>query len=86
MRRKLLLGIVIAASYALVPAASGGGNLQASVCGLRPQVGTACGAVQFVYETGCNTPLAVVSDPAVPWVQVTPTVKCPPIDALNIPG
>ena len=87
MRRKLFLGILLAASGVLLPTAGGGGGtLQAGVCGLKPALGTACGTVRFVYETGCNTPVAVVSDPAVPWFEVTPTVKCPPIAALNIPG
>jgi hypothetical protein len=86
VRRKLILGGLIAASYVLLPAAaSGGGTSQALPCG-SAVVSTACGGVQFVYDNACDAPVAVVSNPAVPWFQVTPTVKCPSIGAIAVPG
>lgn len=82
MGRKFFLSALVAAISALVPVVIGSGAAREALpCG-NPTLNTACGTVNFVYDTACFTPLAEAPVPASPDIVVKPTLKCPELPAL----
>jgi len=80
MRRKLFVGTLVAAAWALVPAAMGSGvTTQALDC--PGTVGVACAGVDLVYGTVCygtGTDVPTIG-PVTIDVEGAPTVECPPL-------